>query len=391
MRRVLVAVLSAGTLVLGSTAANADPPKPDSTADAPWDHLQPDQRARVRAQDRARTAADVIRRAADRGGAEGLTDIGLDEGSVRLRYRGELPPALRSAVESARATAPVEVLPAEHTLAELRAASDRVVGYLRAHPGGPAHRVSVRPDGSGLLVGVDATAARDATALPDVGVPVEVVAQDRVRPRGRNNDTSPFYGGGVLSNDAWRTCTAGFGVRDRDNREYVLTAGHCGYPGQRWYNGTHGQVVGVVSHEDVGQDLMMIPTNTDPWLFTGVGASTAIGHVIGWQGVYTGEELCSSGAGTTWLCGHVVVDAGNSSYCGYDMYGNWECYSGLVLSRQEDGAQAARDGDSGGPVVLPTASGIVAKGVISGAGGNQLLWQDFATAARIWGVDVVTT
>jgi hypothetical protein len=41
--------------------------------------------------------------------------------------------------------------------------------------------------------------------------------------------------------------------------------------------------------------------------------------------------------------------------------------------------------------MLPTSSGIFAKGIISGSGGADLYWQDFATARQIWdGVTPVT-
>jgi hypothetical protein len=342
----------------------------------------------MRAQDKARAAASTIRWAVERGKADGFTGLELHEGSVRLWYKGTPPAAVSSAVAGARGTAPVEVLPATHSLAELRSASDRMVAYLRTQPGGPAHRVSIPVDGSGLVVGVDKAAARSA-ALPDVGVPVTVVAQDRVHQNGRTNDFAPFYGGGAIASDDGVGCTAAFGVR-AGSQQYLLTAGHCGYPGQAWRNGDRSQWIGYGSNEDVGNDLLLIAAHAGSFAFTGVGSSTAAAHVTGWDWVFTGEELCSSGAVTTWLCGHVVIDAGNSSYCGTDPWGNWECYGGLVWSQQEDGAVAGRHGDSGGPVMLPTSSGIVAKGVISGGGGDDLLWQDFATAASIWGVTPIT-
>jgi hypothetical protein len=385
----LFAMLSAGALVFGSSAANADPPKPDSDTGMPFDQVPADQRARMQAQDKARSAASEIRWAVERAAPGGFTGIVLHQGAVRLWYKGAPPAAVRSAVEKARGIAPVEVLAAKYSLTELRAASDRMVRHLRAHPGGPAHRVSIPVDGSGLTVGVDTGRRASASSgLPEVGVPVTVAGQDRMRQRGRNNDSAPYYGGGAMLADDGAGCTAGFGVKV-GGQEFLLTAGHCGFPGQAWRNGDRSRFIGHASHEDVGQDLMMIPAFASSFTFTGVGASTTIARAYTWDWVFTGEELCSSGAVTTWLCGHVVEDAGNASYCDFDRYGNWECYSGLVRSEQEDGALAGRHGDSGGPVVLPTTSGLVAKGVISGGGGDELLWQDFGTAWQIWGVSPV--
>jgi hypothetical protein len=387
----LLAVLSAGTLVFGASTANADPSKSDNGTAGPAARVPSEQQARMRAQDKARSAASQIRWAVERSTRHGFTGIELHQGAVRLYYQGALPNAVRSAVGQARGTAPVEVLPAKYSLDELQAASDRMVQHLRAQPGGPAHRVSIPVDGSGLVVGVDPTAVASASSsLPDVGVPVQIAAQQAVRQSGRGNDFAPFYGGASIYSDDHKRCTAAFGVKS-GAQEYLLTAGHCGWPGQAWRNGDRTQWIGYVTHDNIGQDIMMIATNAGSHVFTGVGpTSTAAAHVYAWDWVYTGEELCSSGAVTTWLCGHVVMDAGNSSYCGYDAFGNWECYGGLVWSRQEDGALAGRPGDSGGPVVLPTASGLIAKGVISGAGGADLMWQDFATAWQLWGVSPVT-
>ena len=384
----VVATLCAGTLLFGSPAAGAGPSKPDSDATASTlDHVPADQRARMRAQDNARSAANQVRWAVERSNAQGFTGIELRGGVTRLWYKGTPPAAVGSAVVRARGTAPVEVLPAKYSLAELQAASDRMVRHLRAHPGGPAHRVSIPVDGAGLVVGVDATTAASAShALPAVGVPVQVVEQDRVRLGGRYNDTPPFYGGAEIHSDDGIRCTAGFGVRS-GAQEYLLTAGHCGFPGQSWANGDRSRWIGYASHENVGQDLLMIATDAGSFIFTGAGT---VSRVYTWDWVYTGEELCSSGMVTSWLCGHVVIDAGNTSYCDTDAYGNWECYSGLVWSRQEEGRQAMQSGDSGGPVVLPTTSGTVAKGIMSGWGGADMVWQDFGTARQIWGISPIT-
>jgi hypothetical protein len=145
-------------------------------------------------------------------------------------------------------------------------------------------------------------------------------------------------------------------------------------------------LIGTAIDENVGQDLLLVSADAGNMIFTGVGTSTSYTRVYDWGWVFTGEELCSSGAFTTWLCGHVVNDAGNSTLCGRDAYNNFECYGGLVWSEQEDEWQAGQGGDSGGPVVLPTSSGVVAKGTITGGSGDELFWQDFGTAWQIWGV-----
>lgn len=394
-RAAALAVLGAGALLVAGPVAHAAPGKPGSDTAGLLARVPAAQRARLQAQLGAHTAADQIRAVAD--GQAGFTGLELHDGSVRLYYKGDPPAAVLAAVGKARAVAPVEVRPATYSLTELRAAADRMTKHLGTHPGGPAHRVSIPVDGSALQVGIDSATAKSAAAdLPDVGVAVETAVQDRIRPSSRYDDVNPFFGGGAIRSSEGVVCSAGFAVT-KNKLPYLLTAGHCGYPGQQWNNGADPvtrpqdvRPVGSATEENVSQDLLLIKTWSYPYVFTGVGTSGAVGRIIRAEYVYTGEELCSSAAYTTWLCGHVVRDAGNSSYCGYDPWHNWECYSGLVWSHQEDGAMSIRPGDSGGPVVLPTAQGVVAKGTISGGGGADLLWQDFATASQVLGVNILT-
>ncbi len=292
-------------------------------------------------------------------------------------------------MDEARRSVSVEVMPTAYSLAELKPASDRMLAHLRENPQGPAHRISIPVDGSGLVVGVDASAVDPLAGLPDVGVPVQVTGMDRIHQQGRYDDIPPFYGGAMMTSVENIQCTSGFAVKVGLSR-YLLTAGHCGYPGQAWRNGDNTRSIGTVAHENVDQDLMLISANSGGSIFTGSGtADGTFSPVIGWAGVFTGEELCSSGAKTTWLCGHVVKDAGNTSYCDTDPFGTYECHSGMILSEQEDGVLVTQEGDSGGPVVLPTDRGAIAKGTICASASYQLVWQDFATANQIWGVTPV--
>jgi hypothetical protein len=355
----------------------------------------------MQAQDKARTAANQIRSTVERTKASGYTGIELRNGGVRLWYQGALPAAVQAAVTTARSTAPVEVHAAKYSMNQLTAASDKLVAYMRSHPGGPAHRVSTPVDGSGLVVGVDAAgttgsaAAPAKAAMPAVGVPTRTVVQERIEPLGRYDDYPEYYGGGYMQSTAGNYsvyCTTGFGVW-MQGQKYLLTAGHCGRPGQVWRNGNNSLVVGTATREDVYQDLLLISANAGNRIFTGWGGSDVSMNVGRWDWAYTGEELCSSGAIVSIKCGLVTEDAGNSSYCNWDAYMNWECYGGLVRSEQEDNQRAFVVGDSGGPVFLPLANGsVIAKGIISGGdNGSILLWQDFATAWQLWGVTPVTS
>jgi len=394
-RRKILALLSISAVLAGSSIAHAagEPQKPAADGQVAFANLPAKYRARMAAQDKARTAANRIRATVERTKAPGFTGIELRDGGVQLWYQGALPAAVQAAVTTARSTAPVEIHAAKYSLAQLATASDKLVAYLKSHPGGPAHRVSTPVDGSGLVVGVDSVASK--AALPVVGVPTRTVVQDRIEPLGRYDDYPEYYGGGYIQSTAGNRsvyCSAGFGVW-MQGQKYLLTAGHCGRPGQVWRNGNNSLVVGTATLEEPYQDLLLVSANAGNRIFTGWGGSTTTMNVGWWDWAYTGEELCSSGAILTIKCGLVTEDAGNSSYCNWDAYGNWECYGGLVRSVQEDNQRAFVVGDSGGPVFLPLASGaVLAKGIISGGdNGSVLLWQDFATANQLWGLTPITS
>ncbi|MGN9913553.1 hypothetical protein ACTMTJ_39060 [Phytohabitans sp. LJ34] len=394
---IVFAALGVATLVAGTpaSASNATAPaKPDTTVEAqPFSYLPPDVRERMRAQDRAKAAASEVRWAVERTGATGYSGIELRDGAVVLWYKGTPPPAVSTAVARAGRTAPVEVRPARFSLADLKAASHTVIEQIRKRPDGPAHTVKIAMDGSGLVVGTDRPATREAARLFDVGVPVRIEQQPRLEQTARINDTAPYYGGArIVNNETNWFCTTGFGVRSTvDNREYMLTAGHCGRPSTGWNNGDGSRYLGGTSFEHRGYDILLIGTDAGGRMFDGgVGTGEFTKGVAYWDWVYGGEWLCSSGSVSGVICNH-RVDAFFASYCDTDMYGTFECYENLIQSTQVDGLTAARGGDSGGPVFGVTGvEQVVAKGVISGVAGSSMVWQDFGTAAIEWSVVPVT-
>jgi hypothetical protein len=251
---------------------------------------------------------------------------------------------------------------------------------------------AVAPTAS-LVVGVDRPTTREAAGLSEVGVPVRVEQQPRLKQAARLNDTEPYCGGARIVNDETNSfCTTGFGVRSEvDNREYMLTAGHCGRPSTGWFNGDRSRFLGRTNFEHIGFDMLLIDTNVAGRMFDGgVGTGEFTKGVAGWDWVFGGELLCSSGSVSGVICNH-RVDEFFASYCDTDVYGTSECYHNLILSTQINGQTAARGGDSGGPVFGVTGNEqVIAKGVISGVAGSQLVWQDFGTAAIEWSIVQVT-
>ncbi|MFD9904004.1 hypothetical protein [Streptomyces sp. NPDC059063] len=331
-------------------------------------------------------AASVIRWAQERGQYKGFTGIALEEGRVALYWKGELPAKVRQAVAKARRTAPVRIVAAPHSLRELKIASARLQERLRAEPA-LGHTVKIPTDGSGLVVAADpgrrsaAAAPRRAAALKDdLGVPVRTITQRRMKERSRSNDSYPWSGGAVLRKDGRDNCTSGFGVRNNTGAQFILTAEHCGsQPGTRHYNGAD-QFIGTPGSSSDPHDIMLIPTSdVDNFMYTGgLGDERGV-RVDGWDWVFVGEYLCQSGATSAGATGGPV--------CNLKVEKFYNDSEDLVEAKQMDGQEAARGGDSGGPVYAAGANGTaIAKGTVTRSLGPGLGFQDFGTAWRDFGV-----
>lgn len=333
--------------------------------------------AKMLAQQPLIKAADVVQAAVDNGAAAGFAGIVLEDSHVELWWKGEVPDAVAAAVDRAAEIAPVRVSRAAHSNAELRDAA-KAVDALRG-PGSPVHAVKVPADGSGLVLGAypwsDATAF---TAAAHVDVPVTVVHEEPLRPVSRRNDSPPWKGGAtiVLGNAA---CTSGVSVRNGDNARFLLTAAHCGNPGQRVTDPT-GEYIGTVSVEHSDHDIMLIPTgNVVNQQYVGGGDSNSVEVVRGWGDVYTGEILCQSGVTSAQATGNAV--------CNIKVLFFYADREDLVEGEQLNGQPAARPGDSGGPVYGPSSDGgVIAKGTVTRTAGSRIGFQDFRTASRDFGV-----
>lgn len=131
-------------------------------------------------------------------------------------------------------------------------------------------------------------------------------------------------------------------MRDGSGATYLLTAEHCGRSGQRFTNpqGTH---IGTSTKSHDAHDVMLVPTNSDTFMYTGGPDSDAGVRVDGWDHVFPGEYLCQSG----------------------------------VTSARA----------TGGPVCTASAGGgAIAKGTLTRSAGSRLGFQDFYTATRDFGI-----
>jgi streptogrisin D len=224
------------------------------------------------------------------------------------------------------------------------------------------------------------------------GVQVTVAESPRMKVTGRLNDTAPFWGGGrIQNNDNNAFCSAGWPVTV-GGANYMLTAGHCGRPGGGWNNGNDSVFFGTGALENVDHDVLLISASVGGRMWDGgVGSGEFTKGVAGSDNAFPGEFLCTSASVSGAVCNFRTSDSFQFSFCDDDAYGNFECYSDLVLADQLDGQPGARPGDSGGPVFsLSGTDRVIAKGTITGSGGSTLAFQDFVTAQRDLGISVIT-
>ncbi|MEH1026733.1 hypothetical protein ACWD6L_27395 [Micromonospora profundi] len=336
-------------------------------------------------------AAKAIRIEVERRGyASQYASIVLrDTDHVDLYWKGAVPAAVRRVVNKASETAPVQVHSAAYSIAELRNASRQIEANWRGEPE-DLYAIKAQPDGSGLIVSAAASATADrAASLPDVGVSLTIVDEGPIKQTiDRGTDIPPWAGGARIVN-AYRgngSCTSGFGVRNSAGAQYILTAAHCGIPGDRFQSGT-GALIGYMGPWQHVHDVALVPTSrADAYIYSGCyncGDSRPVGR---WEHTFVGEYLCQSGQAT-------ARDTGDE-LCDLIVRGFHTDGRGAVEAQQRSGLQGSRPGDSGGPVYSIHENQAIAKGTTIGVGVNRpslMIFQDFATAFEDFGGIVPVT
>ncbi|MGI5157429.1 trypsin-like serine protease [Microbispora sp. CA-102843] len=401
---VAVPAVAAPAVAAGQTA-----PTPGDRAPA---YPTPEQQDVFKRQAPLVATADEIRKAVESGPSAGYAGIELAGDRVVVWWKDKVPGRVRAAIRRAGKAVTVEVRPAAYSQSELSEAADRLWAASGADHGGRVHAVKLALDGSGLTAAVreqDAALARQE--LPKVGVPVETVAQEPMKlTKTRCDDDAPWYGGAAIRNATFAAgggcggnaslgyhCTAAFAVHINLVR-YLLTAGHCGAPGDRFTDGA-GQTIGTAEAEHVGHDLLLIRVtgvvsvnNATGWIWDGKpGVNDFVKPVAGWGWTYKGQSLCVSGATSGATCGH-VVDGKYTEICGKDIYGTYECYDDLI-SAKSPALGSTAGGDSGGPVfeltggssmvrAMGSITGHITSTSIFGSKSEWTIFQDFGTATR---------
>lgn len=391
-------------LVVASTpgvASSQDKPVPVEAV--PFSYISPEMRAKIEAQQPLVEVASHIQDTVDAGANDGYAGIVLDEDHVTVWWKGDVPSAVRDSIAEVHHIAPVKVAAAAYSRAELEATADGIAAYIRAHPDGPFYGTAIAHDGSGLTIQADSASVGLEATLPleitqaTAGVPLTVTTAPRPALAGRLNDTEYFWAGGrINNNDNNSFCTAGWPVLGGDGFRYMLTAGHCGRPGGSWNNGNDTRYFGMGWYEHLSHDLLLIRSLTAGRMFDGgVGSNEFTKRIIGSDHTFPNEWVCTSGSVGGARCWYQVTYAFQHSMCFYDNYGRYECYDDLVLAWWGGSGPPLYGGDSGGPVFVPVGAGdVIAKGTMTGwwnTGGFQyLVFQDFITAQRDFGITVIT-
>ncbi|WP_405059316.1 S1 family peptidase [Kribbella sp. NBC_01505] len=330
-------------------------------------------------------AADQVAAVVETAGLTGYAGLVLTDDSVVLWWKGTPPTRIQQAVASAGRTAPVRIAKAVHSKAELDAAAKSIEAWQKQNPNNGIDAVKDPGDGSGLVLGVSPgrqkTAALGQTLQQQTGVPVRVIAEAPLKPTSRNDDWSPWIGGaGLWNQSAGAICTTGFGVKDAQGRPYILTAGHCGSPGQQFAD-RQGEYIGNMGAKNGDHDIALIPTNAvDFQLYVGNSNDNLVQNVPFWGHVYIGQFLCQGGQTSASEIGGPV--------CNIKVLFFYNDREDLVEGEQMDGQSAARGGDSGGPMYSRGDAGLIANGTTTRTAGARIGFQDFATANRDFGVSI---
>src|SRR6266542_1391038 len=235
-------------------------------------------------------------------------------------------------------------------------------------------------DGSGIRVGVQRAAgprAALAGGLPHLQQAVRtgavtVFEQQPAPTFSREADSPPHWAGALLFLGQFgRACSSGFAVQDRGGQPFILSAAHCGSPGDAVTTGDDNPI-GKVESVNNAYDTLVISANSDGRVYDGPGVfqpGQFSKPVLSAAHSNVGDILCTSGSTIGAVCG-LRVDNVDMLDCSVSFLGCVHVDS--ALSILDNPPFAAGDGDIGGPVFALTHDDQAdqARGVIHGAYGT---------------------
>ncbi|MCP2324216.1 hypothetical protein HDA40_002723 [Hamadaea flava] len=374
-------------------------------------------------------AAAVVRGLSERGvpGYTGMSAV-QNKRELRVLWKEPVPGAVAAFDGQKVAGLTVRIVPAKFSEEELVQKSEQLLAASQAGTVAPISYVYGADDGSGLVIGVDPAASNslrapmrtnDAQRL--TGLPVTEEAGVAPGTTGRQNDSDPWYGGGMMEApgfvppndlDPYLFCSNAFAVLMPDGYGRLLGARHCDDDGNlAWKNGAHSALTNGGADVDIQNtdDTMLIDpiggtggyVHGGPWNATSSNSRYHL-KVASAGSAVQNQSVCTSGANSGEHCGLIVNNATILT---------WTCANGGTCHGWRAGNSSSTvasnvGGDSGGPVYQNRSDGRVnARGVIYGGDtaiscGNvrfgvsncyaQVWFTDITRVTALWGVKIET-
>lgn len=208
-------------------------------------------------------------------------------------------------------------------------------------------------------------------AMVDIDLPVVVNEGEPLIPFAtRGNDTAPFNAGGMMyggsSGGAGPDCSSGFAVM-LGSQSYTSTARHCTASVYKAWDNHNTSYGSRVATDSQAGGILLSQTGFY-WMFDGAwNDSTGYKKTVkGLWDVNLGHQMCDSGAATGVHC---QLTATNMSVWWNDGFGSIQT---IRIGTTTAAAVAGGQGDSGGPIFIPSGDGEVhAIGILQAAGAAQ--------------------
>jgi hypothetical protein len=326
---------------------------------------------------------------------DGYTTILPDRGKNRLTvlWKAPLPKEVAALDGTELDGFGIDVRSAQYSQADLLSLSDRLLEASRAGTVPSIIGAKGNDDASGLIVEASATTlakvssevlSKDLSSIVDA--PVEVrVGEKPVVPTSRQNDSDPWYGGGMMEAPGFNPpddlnpylfCSTGFAAVTSGSFGRLLSARHCDTDDgivcdRAWKDGHHDPLTDGGADVDCHQtnDTLLIDPigGTDGWVHGGPWDATSSNSryhlkVAGDASPVYLQKVCSSGANSGEHCNLQVADSTLFS---------WNCGPGTCHGWRAQNPNSTKvavvGGDSGGPVYMNRDDGRVgARGIIYG-------------------------
>ncbi|MFG1681853.1 S1 family peptidase [Nonomuraea sp. NPDC049269] len=342
-------------------------------------------------QTRLNGVADRITESAESAEGFGGIVVAPENHEVRLYWRGTVPPAVQTTIDQGRQTAPVAVLPAAYTNAQLLQEAER---WAEA---GQASGAVPQPDGSGIRLSVSGedTDPQQLQRPSGTTAPITLERGEEFSPTWSRQDDVPSYyaGGRTWNQQSGAGCSSGFAVRDKYGTPGFLTAAHCGNVWDQFYDGggvgNPANYMGELSWRVAKRDAAIVLGDATANVFDGSNTASTSNKVVALWKAYVGNFVCNSGATLGENCLIKVTETGWSG-----TYTNGQYVKHMVRAKSVVGGCATAAGDSGGPVYSYTNwfDEVAAQGITSarskkvycgGADGGSVI-----IFSRVWDVDL---